>query len=111
MTNKRRKPEDPEKPVYEFPVAFTWGPSVIKTHKTEQERYALAMEAFRTFTEQKVDIVVRVQFFDFQFVRYRLISSGSYQDDEIPHLWCDINDDFEESLFGDLSNGSIKKAN
>ena len=111
MTSKRQKPGVPEKPVYEFPVAFTWGPSVMETHEREEERYALAIEAFRALADRKTDIIIRFQFFDFKSVRYRLASYGPCGNEKLPHIWCDIDGKFEESLFGDLFDGSMNKSN
>ena len=105
------KPDNPEQPVYEFPVAFTWGPSIMKWHPTEKERHTLAMAAFRELAQRQTDTIVRFQFFNFEFNRYVLAAHGSHRDDEVPHIWVDINGDFEGNLFKDLYDGELKKPN
>ena len=106
------EPKNPEEPVYEFPVAFTWGPSVMKCLPTENARHKLAMTAFRELANRQTDTLLRLQFFYFEEVRYVLAAHGSHYDDAIPHIWVDVNGDFEGSLFKDLYDGEfIKKRN
>ena len=106
------EPKNPEEPVYEFPVAFTWGPSVMKWFPTEEARHKLAMTAFRELANRQTDTLLRLQFFYFEEVRYVLAAHGSHRDDAIPHIWVDVNGDFEGSLFKDLYDGEfIKKRN
>lgn len=106
------EPKNPEEPVYEFPVVFTWGPSVMKCLPTENARHKLAMTAFRELANRQTDTLLRLQFFYFEEVRYVLAAHGSHRDDAIPHIWVDVNGDFEGSLFKDLYDGEfIKKRN
>ena len=105
------KPDNPEEPVYEFPVAFTWGPSVMKWYPTEEAKHRLAMTAFWELANRQTDTILRLQFFYFENVRYVLAAHGSHRDNEVPHIWVDIEGGLERSLFQDLYDGLMKKPN
>ena len=102
MKDEKEKSYDPQRPVYTFPVLFIWGPAVMESLVTEEERHALALEAFHQLAERQTDFIVRFQFFDHRGKRYTLAAYGN----EDLCIHCDVNEYFEEPIHRDLLDAS-----
>ena len=106
MDDEKGKDYDPQRPVYTFPVLFRWGPVVMENLVTEEERRALALEAFHQLAKRQTDFIVRFQFFDHREKRYTLAAYGN----EDLCIHCDVNEYFEETIHRDLLDASNEPA-
>ena len=89
MTKKTKEEKNPEHSTYNFPIKFTWGPSVMENLLTEKARRDLALKAFKELANRKTDLVVRFQFFGYKGTGY---SIAVYEEDNQLQITCDQND-------------------